>query len=255
MTSVHIQARFADNAENGEQPAVGRLLFSPASRHFDKEKHLLIPSPFEVGLDQKGDVTVQLAATDGAFVWMVTEIYTVGGRDVSYSRYVQVPDSTTQVEYADLTDVDPTSFVPVDMTGGHVAEYRFAAGMAEAEEMSNQYPASFVYWFDETTAAQSASAALAAVYQAGEDAKTEAAKASALRASVESTVSDVTALGEDAAAQISLHTASVDEHAVSATLRMDELVAGVESAAMAKSDEIAAAQPDTPTVIPETEEE
>lgn len=63
---------------------------------------------FELG---SGAIEFDVQATDGTFLWTVTEtVYTSGGSNLSFQRTVSVPESTEPINYLDLEDVDPTTF-------------------------------------------------------------------------------------------------------------------------------------------------
>lgn len=111
MTSIRISIRKPNN-QGGSDPMRGRVMFQPIRRHFDNAKNLIVPQPINVELDENGMAVADvMPTTDGSFVWKVVEL--AGDRVYAYTRYVDVPDSSTVIDYADLRDVDTTTGLPV----------------------------------------------------------------------------------------------------------------------------------------------
>lgn len=248
MTQVKFSFKRPDST--GLVVAGGRLRFRPFRRYVSGES-VVIPRAFEVALSDQGEATVELTPTSGVFAWMVTELL-IPDDDASpaytFVRYVEVPDSKTAVDYATLVDLDPATGAPV-VIGDGIFVPKIAADMESAIKMSEQHPAWFVF-YDASAEAASAAADVASIRQLGETARTEAARVTAVRASVEADGAQVGTLASDAATLIAARQATVTEHAQSATTRMDEAVSEVQAAAIARREELSAPV-DTPTVIPE----
>ena len=249
MTKVSFS--FKRPAATGLVVAGGRLRFRPFRRYVAGES-VVVPRAFDVELDDKGEATVEMAPTNGVFAWMVTELLTPDDDGdapaYAYTRYVEVPNSTGPVDYATLVDLDPATGAPV-VIGDSIFVPRIAAGMESAIELSERHPDWFVF-YDASAEAAAAAASVASIRQLGEEARTEAERVAAVRASVESDGAQVGALASDAATMIAARQSLVVEHAQSATTRMDEAVSEVQAAAVARREELAASL-DVPTVIPE----
>lgn len=141
MTQIHISIRKPKTG--GLDPVTGTLRFRPVRRHFDAEKNLVIAASFDANLSETGELTVDLLPTTSAFVWQVIEL---ADTPQAYTRYVEVPDSKTKVEYADLVEVDAGTFVPKDMAGSQLLKVRHASTQSEAETLSAQYPDELVFY-------------------------------------------------------------------------------------------------------------
>lgn len=111
MTQIHISIK--KPRTGGLDPVTGTLRFRPVRRHFDAAKNLIIAASFDADLSESGELTVDLLPTTSAFVWQVIEL---ADTPQAYTRYVEVPDSKTKVEYADLVEVDAGTFVPLGQT-------------------------------------------------------------------------------------------------------------------------------------------
>lgn len=121
MTQIHI--KIMKPKTGGLDPVTGTLRFRPVRRHFDAAKNLIIAASFDADLSEDGELTVDLLPTTLAFVWQVVEL---ADSPQAYTRYVEVPNSQTKVEYADLVEVDPATFVPKDMAGSQLLKVRRA---------------------------------------------------------------------------------------------------------------------------------
>ncbi|MFY4481130.1 hypothetical protein [Bifidobacterium longum] len=141
MTQIHISIRKPKTG--GLDPVTGLMRFRPVRRHFDADKNLIIAASFDADLSETGELTVDLLPTTPAFVWQVVEL---ADSPQAYTRYVEVPDSKTKVEYADLVEVDAGTFVPKDMQGSQLLKVRHASTQSEAETLSAQYPDELVFY-------------------------------------------------------------------------------------------------------------
>lgn len=173
MTQIHISIRKPKTG--GLDPVTGLMRFRPVRRHFDAAKNLIIAASFDANLSETGELTVDLLPTTPAFVWQVVEL---ADSPQAYTRYVEVPDSKTKVEYADLVEVDAATFVPKDMTGSQLLKVRRASTQSEAETLSAQYPDVLVF-FNETASVAKAAAVIAAIDSTVRAVKDKAESASA----------------------------------------------------------------------------
>lgn len=228
MTQIHISIRKPKTG--GLDPVTGTLRFRPVRRHFDAAKNLIIAASFDANLSETGELTVDLLPTTSAFVWQVIEL---ADTPQAYTRYVEVPDSRTKVEYADLVEVDAGTFVPKDMAGSQLLKVRHASTQSEAETLSAQYPDELVF-FDETATTAKAAAALSTLESITAEAQTNAmlAKSAMLSArssadsvandsqTVADTASMVAAKGETAIAAIDSTVRAVKDKAESASAEL-----------------------------------
>ena len=191
MTQIHISIRKPKTG--GLDPVTGTLRFRPVRRHFDAEKNLVIAASFDADLSESGELTVDLLPTTSAFVWQVIEL---ADTPQAYTRYVEVPDSKTKVEYADLVEVDAGTFVPKDMAGSQLLKVRRASTQSEAETLSAQYPDVLVF-FNETATVTTAAAVMGTLESIAADAQTSAALAKSAMLSAQSSADSATATQSD----------------------------------------------------------
>lgn len=245
MTSVH----FAFKTPQGA-PKTGKLRIVPIKRHTEGAN--IIPLlGFDVDLASDGTKTVQLTPTDNTYAWRVTEF--PGEPECSYVRTVQVPNSQSTVEYADLVDVDANTLAPALNTGAALT-YLLASSLQEAQAMSAANPGQMVFYpegqaktvasqiLEDLTGAravaesQSAAAAQAANAAQASAAGAQAASvqaADAVQAVSEQTtqVSANAAAVQSAADSISESKAVVESHANEALTAIDEAVKSVKDKA------------------------
>ena len=110
---------------------------------FRNDSRIVVREGFEVALDAKGKATVTVPPTDNTFCYEVTV-----GLDADlwkFRRYVNVPDSTTAVEFADLVDVDASTLAPA-LNSGTVLTYLLASSLSEAQAMSAANPGQMVFY-------------------------------------------------------------------------------------------------------------
>ena len=191
MTQIHISIR--KPRTGGLDPVTGTMRFRPVRRHFDAAKNLVIAASFDADLSEDGELTVDLLPTTGAFVWQVIEL---ADTPQAYTRYVEVPNSQTKVEYADLVEVDPATFVPKDMAGSQLLKVRRAATQSEAEALSAQYPDVLVF-FDETATTMKAAMAMSTLESITAEAQTNAALGKSAMLSAQSSADSATATQSD----------------------------------------------------------
>lgn len=251
MTQIHISIRKPKTG--GLDPVTGTMRFRPVRRHFDAAKNLIIAASFDANLSETGELTVDLLPTTSAFVWQVVEL---ADTPQAYTRYVEVPDSKTKVEYADLVEVDAGTFVPKDMAGSQLLKVRHASTQSEAETLSAQYPDELVF-FDETATTAKAAAALSTLESITAEAQTNAmlAKSAMLSArssadSATATQSDLSSLASNAsmAASVANDSQTVADTASMVAAKGETAIAAIDSTVRAVKDKAEAAT----TVLPST---
>lgn len=250
MTQIHISIRKPKTG--GLDPVTGTLRFRPVRRHFDAAKNLIIAASFDANLSETGELTVDLLPTTPAFVWQVVEL---ADSPQAYTRYVEVPNSQTEVEYADLVEVDAGTFVPKDMNGSQLLKVRRAATQSEAEALSAQYPDVLVF-FNETASVTKAAMAMSTLESITAEAQTNAALAKSAMLSARSSADSATATQSDLnvlASNASMAAASVanDSQTVADTASMvaakgESAIATIDSTVRAVKDKAEAAT----TVLP-----
>lgn len=251
MTQIHISIRKPKTG--GLDPVTGTLRFRPVRRHFDAAKNLIIAASFDANLSETGELTVDLLPTTPAFVWQVVEL---ADSPQAYTRYVEVPDSKTKVEYADLVEVDAGTFVPKDMTGSQLLKVRRASTQSEAETLSAQYPDELVF-FNETATTAKAAAALSTLESITAEAQTNAMLAKSAMLSARSSADSATATQSDLsslASNASMAAASVanDSQTVADTASMvaakgETAIAAIDSTVRAVKDKAESASAELPS--------
>lgn len=113
------------------------------TERFRSDSRIVVREGFEVALDAKGKATVTVPPTDNTFCYEVaigldTDLWT-------FRRYVNVPDSATAVEFADLVDVDASTLAPALNTGAALT-YLLASSLQEAQSMSAANPGQMVFY-------------------------------------------------------------------------------------------------------------
>lgn len=261
MTQIHISIK--KPRTGGLGPVTGTIRFRPVRRHFDTAKNLVIAESFDADLSASGELTVDLLSTTSAFVWQVIELVDT---PQAYTRYVEVPDSKTTVEYADLVEVDAGTFVPKDMQGSQLLKVRHASTQSEAETLSARYPDELVF-FDETATTMKAAAAMSTLESITAEAQTNAmlAKSAMLSAqssadSATATQSDLNILASNAntlAASVANDSQTVADTANAVAAKGESAIAAIDSTVQAVKDKAEAATtvlPDTGTTEETTEE-
>lgn len=252
MTQIHISIRKPKTG--GLDPVTGLMRFRPVRRHFDAEKNLVIAASFDADLSETGELTVDLLPTTSAFVWQVIEL---ADTPQAYTRYVEVPDSKTKVEYADLVEVDAGTFVPKDMHGSQLLKVRHASTQSEAETLSAQYPDELVF-FDETATTMKAAMAMSTLESITAEAQTNAALARSAMLSAQSSADSATATQSDLnilasnantlAASVANDSQTVADTANAVAAKGESAIATIDSTVQAVKDKAEAAT----TVLPST---
>ena len=252
MTQIHISIRKPKTG--GLDPVTGTLRFRPVRRHFDAAKNLIIAASFDANLSEDGELTVDLLPTTPAFVWQVVEL---ADSPQAYTRYVEVPNSPTKVEYADLVEVDAGTFVPKDMQGSQLLKVRHASTQSEAETLSAQYPDVLVF-FNETATTMKAARAMSTLESITAEAQTNAALAKSAMLSARSSADSATATQSDldvlasnasmAAASVANDSQTVADTANAVAAKGESAIATIDSTVQAVKDKADAAT----TVLPST---
>ena len=252
MTQIHISIRKPKTG--GLDPVTGTLRFRPVRRHFDAAKNLIIAASFDANLSESGELTVDLLPTTSAFVWQVIEL---ADTPHAYTRYVEVPDSKTKVEYADLVEVDAGTFVPKDMQGSQLLKVRHASTQSEAETLSARYPDAVVL-FDETATTMKAAMAMSTLESITAEAQTNAMLAKSAMLSAQSSADSATATQSDlnvlasnasmAAASVANDSQTVADTANAVAAKGESAIATIDSTVQAVKDKAEAAT----TVLPST---
>ena len=252
MTQIHISIRKPKTG--GLDPVTGTMRFRPVRRHFDAAKNLIIAASFDANLSETGELTVDLLPTTPAFVWQVVEL---ADSPQAYMRYVEVPDSRTKVEYADLVEVDSGTFVPKDMQGSQLLKVRHASTQSEAETLSARYPDAVVL-FDETATTMKAAMAMSTLESITAEAQTNAALARSAMLSAQSSADSATATQSDLnilasnantlAASVANDSQTVADTANAVAAKGESAIATIDSTVQAVKDKAEAAT----TVLPST---
>ena len=251
MTQIHISIRKPKTG--GLDPVTGLMRFRPVRRHFDADKNLIIAASFDADLSESGELTVDLLPTTSAFVWQVVEL---ADTPQAYTRYVEVPDSKTEVEYADLVEVDAGTFVPKDMAGSQLLKVRHASTQSEAETLSAQYPDELVF-FDETATTMKAAAALSTLESITAEAQTNAMLAKSAMLSARSSADSATATQSDldvlasnasmAAASVANDSQTVADTANAVAAKGETAIAAIDSTVRAVKDKAESASAELPS--------
>lgn len=251
MTQIHISIRKPKTG--GLDPVTGLMRFRPVRRHFDADKNLIIAASFDADLSESGELTVDLLPTTSAFVWQVIEL---ADTPQAYTRYVEVPDSKTKVEYADLVEVDAGTFVPKDMQGSQLLKVRHASTQSEAETLSARYPDAVVL-FDETATTMKAAMAMSTLESITAEAQTNAALARSAMLSAQSsadfataTQSDLNILASNAntlAASVANDSQTVADTASMVAAKGETAIAAIDSTVRAVKDKAESASAELPS--------
>ena len=130
---------------DGAAAAYGIVRCAP-DRRVETGKRIMLPTPFEVRLDERGETIVELEPTREQFAWIVTILPT---RGESFSRTVEVADTTATVDYVDLLDTDPATLIPPALTLGELMRVHWANSDDEAFEYSRTHPDELVLYQEE----------------------------------------------------------------------------------------------------------
>lgn len=136
-TNVHFSFKDAQG-----RPKTGTLHVAPVRRHISGST-VVVLGGFDVALGSDGTATVQLEPTDNTFAWKIKEF--PDDTNSSFERVVQVPASSSPVEYTSLVDVDSATLAPALNTGAALT-YLLASSLQEAQAMSKANPGQMVFY-------------------------------------------------------------------------------------------------------------
>ena len=140
---TQIKFDFGHPSADGIADLAGETVHVVPTSRFNSGKRIVVRDSFEVRLDEHGTATVTVPPTDNTFAYEVT----VGESPDAWRfvRCVQVPDSDTPVEFADLVDVDASTLAPALNTGAALT-YLLASSLQEAQSMSKANPGQMVFY-------------------------------------------------------------------------------------------------------------
>lgn len=136
-TNVHFSFKDAQGRSK-----TGTLHVEPVRRHISGST-VVVLGGFDVALGSDGTATVPLEPTDNTFAWKVSEF--PDDTNSSFERVVQVPASTSTIEYTSLVDVDASTLAPALNTGAALT-YLLASSLQEAQSMSAANPGQMVFY-------------------------------------------------------------------------------------------------------------
>lgn len=136
-TNVHFSFKDAQG-----RPKTGTLHVAPVRRHISGST-VVVLGGFDVALGSDGTATVQLEPTDNTFAWKIKEF--PDDTNSSFERVVQVPASSSTIEYTSLVDVDSDTLAPALNTGAALT-YLLASSLQEAQAMSKANPGQMVFY-------------------------------------------------------------------------------------------------------------
>lgn len=116
---TQIKFDFGHPSADGIADLAGEKIHVVPTERFKNGSRIVVRDSFEVRLDEHGTATVAVPPTDSTFAYEVT----VGEKEDlwRFVRYVQVPDSTSVLNFSDLVEVDSTALTPVG-TGNPLAD-------------------------------------------------------------------------------------------------------------------------------------
>lgn len=116
---TQIKFDFGHPSADGIADLGGEKIHVIPTGRFRNGSRIVVRDSFEVRLDEHGTATVTVPPTDNTFAYEVT----VGESEDAWRfvRCVQVPDSTSVLNFSDLVEVDSTTLTPVG-TGNPLAD-------------------------------------------------------------------------------------------------------------------------------------
>lgn len=239
MTQINFD--FGHPSAEGVAVLAGELVHVVPTERFKAGKRIVVRDSFDVRLSESGTATVNVPPTDNTFAYEVT----VGESSDAWRfvRCVQVPDSDTAVEFADLVDVDASTLAPALNTGAALT-YLLASSLQDAQALSAANPGQMVFYPEgqaKTVASQiledltgaravveSQSAAAAQAANAAQAASVQAANAAQAASDASQAASaQVTAVADS----ITESKTVVESHANEALTAIDEAVKSVQDKA------------------------
>lgn len=116
---TQIKFDFGHPSADGIADLAGERIHVVPTERFRSGSRIVVRDSFEVRLDEHGTATVTVPPTDNTFAYEVT----VGESPDAWRfvRCVQVPNSTSVLNFSDLVEVDSTTLTPVG-TGNPLAD-------------------------------------------------------------------------------------------------------------------------------------
>ena len=116
---TQIKFDFGHPSADGIADLAGERIHVVPTDLFRNGSRIVMRDSFDVRLDEHGTATVTVPPTDSTFAYEVT----VGNKEDlwRFVRCVQVPDSTSVLNFSDLVEVDSTTLTPVG-TGNPLAD-------------------------------------------------------------------------------------------------------------------------------------
>lgn len=116
---TQIKFDFGHPSADGIADLAGETVHIIPTSRFKSGSRIVVRDSFGVKLDEHGTATVTVPPTDNTFAYEVT----IGDSADSWRfvRVVQVPDSSTTLNFADLVEVDSTTLTPTT-TGNPLAD-------------------------------------------------------------------------------------------------------------------------------------
>lgn len=246
MTQINFD--FGHPSAEGVAVLAGELVHVVPTERFKVGKRIVVRDSFDVRLSESGTATVNVPPTDNTFAYEVT----VGESPDAWRfvRCVQVPDSDTAVEFADLVDVDASTLAPA-LNSGAALTYLLASSLQEAQAMSAANPGQMVFYpegqaktvasqiLEDLTGARAVvESQSAAAAQAANAAQASAAGAQAASVQAADAAQAASDASQAAHAQVTAVTDSITEsktvvesHANEALTAIDEAVKSVQDKA------------------------
>ena len=140
---TQIKFDFSHPSADGVAVLAGELVHVVPTGRFKVGKRIVVRDSFDVRLSEDGTATIDVTPTDNTFAYEVT----VGESTDAWRfvRFVQVPDSSTPVAFADLVDVDASTLAPA-LNSGAALTYLLASSLSEAQTMSKANPGQMVFY-------------------------------------------------------------------------------------------------------------
>lgn len=116
---TQIKFDFGHPSADGIADLAGETVHVVPTSRFNSGSRIVVRDSFEVRLDEHGTATVNVTPTDSTFAYEVT----VGESEDTWRfvRCVQVPDSTSVLNFSDLVEVDSATLTP-SQTGNPLAD-------------------------------------------------------------------------------------------------------------------------------------
>lgn len=191
MATIHIKLNHAVNG--GTSPCDGKVRFIPI-RRYNRGDTVIVPKPFEVTLVD-GEANAKIIDTDTMGCWAVTEL---PGTPQEYTRYVQVPSTTETLEYTELIDVNPNTFLPAAVSAGPLLQIALADDAQAALAYSRTHPDTLVLYSEEASIS-ALTATVADIAAARASAQTQANHAAASAVSADTDAQTIAAAAQTAA--------------------------------------------------------